>query len=325
MHFIYTHPQRPEVIVFGAGHLVRWDVRGQPRVLADLRWPSAQHFATLAVGPNGVILRRPPSWQDGLAEWGNMEFASWDDPLTAEQIQLEGPARWWQDGAFSGDARYLALSDDWEQLQLLDRATGQVGIADTGATVTMGLVFSPDSQILAAVSTGQGGGYIGLWRYDPATLELRCTQMDRQGVVPDSRPGDLADTSGCLAFSPDGRLLAAVLTAWWLPTELTLYEVASARVLWQLPLAAERFSPQDWVSEVLFTPDGSGLVHGSATGGLVVRHVENGAPIQQIPWPPGQEIFVVASDPLQRGVWTVDADGTPVLLQIPGYGFRAGA
>lgn len=323
MHFIYPHPQRPEAIVFGAGHLVRWDIREQPRVLADLRWPSAQDFASLAVGPDGVILRRPPAEPGGVK--GTIELASWEDPGTAEQIHLEGATAWWQDGAFSGDNRYLGLADDWEQLLLLDRATGHVGITDTGARSTAGLVFSPDSQLLAVVSTDQGGGHIGLWQYDPETLELRCTEMDRQGAVPDSRPGDLVETVGKLAFSPDGRLLAALLTGWGLPIELILYEVAAARVLWQITLAAERFSPDDWGSEVLFTPDGGGLVHGSATGGLVVRNVETGDPIQQIPWQGGQDIFVVACDPLRRGVWTVDADGTPVLLKITGCGFRAGA
>jgi hypothetical protein len=116
-----------------------------------------------------------------------------------------------------------------------------------------------------------------------------------------------------------------VLTSWWLLPELTLYEVASGRVLWQVPLAARRFSPDDWGSEVIFTPDGLGLVHGSETGGLVVRNVENGEPIQQIPWQCNQEIFVVACDPLRRGVWTVDANGIPILLKITGYGFQFGA
>ena len=203
----------------------------------------------------------------------------------------EGVIRYAQELAFSADGRLLAIAGPAEgarrfnmmgpkasTIRLLDVAGGAEvrRIAVEGFGVGS-LAFSPDGRTLAA---GVGDRTIRL--YDPATGQERLPRLGRERAVPPSPEGKgelkgygatkgfdeaKAREPSCLAFSPDGSLLASGLEDLGYygglvdVPPITLWDVAAAREV-------HRFAGHPrGITSLAFSPDGKTLASSGGEAG----------------------------------------------------------
>lgn len=181
---------------------------------------------------------------------------------------------------FSPDGSLLAVGMPDGTVELHDANTGELGAALEGSPPRPGerfqdasvfaLAFSSDGTLLAS---GGGSGLVHVW--DLATGGLRHTL---QVCPPDLVVGDdEQDGVFGLAFSPDGRMLAAGASL----GRLRVYDVASGTLRWSVDLArlfeeAEGAEPGTYVADsellvdplrdLFFSPDGRTLAAGPDFG-----------------------------------------------------------
>lgn len=129
-------------------------------------------------------------------------------------------------------------------VQLMDVATGQLGMRFSHEEFVMGLALSPDGKTLAVITAGAVNK-----DYLPLVKLWDTTSGHELGNLIDT------DSPSGLAFSPDGRLLAV---GWG--KNVTLWDVASRQK------AATLSGHSDVVREVAFAPDGSTLASASSDG-----------------------------------------------------------
>jgi WD40 repeat protein len=140
--------------------------------------------------------------------------------------------------AFSPDSKVLACGGELGSLVLFDAATGDAVRSLTGSDAKVSQVaFSPDGALLATAGKGDGA-IVRLWQV--ATGQLRFTAGQPGGEQP----------AWCVAFSPDGKTLAAGLES----GEVRLWDVATGREHARLP------GPGGRVRWLGFHPDGLSLV-----------------------------------------------------------------
>jgi len=316
MQFIYTHPSRAEALVATTNRLTRWNIASMPTPMygANLAGP-------LMVVPDGTAIV-PSRYRQ--APTGVVEIRTWEDFSLDRVIPIPHSRSSWFSGSFSHDGRWLAVADAYERIYLVEYTADRVIATAKGSTGTTGLKFSPDASSLAAVCTAQGGGFIGVWRIGVGGLQIPPLRLESSALAW-RFDMDMADTGGELAFSPDGRLLAACLTSHWLeaPGVLSLYDVETGRMLWHIALP-DHANEEGWYTQVLFTPDGTGIVYGTQAGEVAVRQVADGSLADLVQTGAGQETYALALDRLGRGMWTVGKDGTPMLGLISGFGFADG-
>jgi WD40 repeat protein len=186
--------------------------------------------------------------------------ATWDLDSAAFGHTLRGGPAPFYDLALSPDGRKLAAVE-FDRVRLFDLATrGQIGQpVTTPAGQRPGVAaFSPDGRLLAASAAGSeetsAGEPVGPWE-----IRLIEAETARQiGRLPTDSP-----VIAALAFSPDGRLLAADNG----DGRLSIWNLAERRRQGN-PL------PVDPVPEsleaVAFSPDGRTLAAGSGDGTVVL-------------------------------------------------------
>jgi WD40 repeat protein/beta-lactamase regulating signal transducer with metallopeptidase domain len=200
--------------------------------------------------------------------------------------------------AVSPDGKTVAARNG-NSIQLWEIETGkplrQIEAPKGGLT---GLLFSPDSRILASRTTNGG---LSLWEADTGKelRQIKPPQRPKRDGIALTFGGDEADAPG-MAFTPDSKALAAAAIAYKgeeTINSLKLWDVTSGEETWQIK------PPQNaGVSAVAIAPDGKLLAYGSnnvvhlceANTGKEVRQLKlpNGGIRSLIFSPDGQTLAV---------------------------------
>jgi WD40 repeat protein/DNA-binding SARP family transcriptional activator len=212
------------------------------------------------VGHAGVINHIAFTGQRRLVSASSTEVATWDlDSAAFGHILGDGPAPFY-DLALSPDDRKLAAVE-FDRVRLFDLATRrQIGQpVTTPAGQRPGVAaFSPDGRLVAASAAGSeetsAGEPVGPW-------EIRLIEAETARQI-GRLPTDSA-VIAALAFSPDGRLLAA--------------DNGDGRVsIWNLTERRRQGNPlpvdpvPESLEAVAFSPDGRTLAAGSGDGTIVL-------------------------------------------------------
>jgi WD40 repeat protein len=197
---------------------------------------------------------------------------------------------------FSPDGKTLAVGctrRDGDTVQLCEVASGKAGRELPLSAGLAGLAFSPDGKLLATAA----GATVRTWS------------------VPEGSPvreygtgtGTGAGTGGGLAFSPNGRLLAAVGS----DGVISLFDVATRQALRHLA------GHDSAVHALAFSPDGRLLASGgddalvglweAATGRAVSRFLGHAGPVRWVTFLPDG-----------RGILSAGDDGTALLWDVTG-------
>jgi WD40 repeat protein/DNA-binding SARP family transcriptional activator len=221
---------------------------------------SGRQLSPPLVGHAGVINHIAFTGQRRLVSASSTEVATWDlDSAAFGHTLGDGPAPFY-DLALSPDDRKLAAVE-FDRVRLFDLASRrQIGQpVTTPAGQRPGVAtFSPDGRLVAASAAGSeqtsAGEPVGPWE-----IRLIEAETARQiGRLPTDSP-----VIAALAFSPDGRLLAADNG----DGRLSIWNLAERRRQGN-PL------PVDPVPEsleaVAFSPDGRTLAAGSGDGTVIL-------------------------------------------------------
>jgi WD40 repeat protein len=187
----------------------------------------------------------------GLAE-GFQRVIIWDMPSGKARHVMDRVAIC---GAFSPDGALLALGSQWQEIVLLDTATGKERRRLHWHPSTLSLVFSPDGKTLAS---GDGSGCLAVW--DVATGKLRACSPE-----PSSAAYNLSFVAGGkqLLTHDDGL-------SWW--------DVATGRLVRHVP-----HDPEWWPGYMTVSSDGALLAVLSLEGEIVLVDTRTGQRLRTLP------------------------------------------
>jgi WD40 repeat protein len=182
--------------------------------------------------------------------------------------------------AMSPDGKLLASAGDDAAVQLWDVAAGKPGAKLTGHTDwVFALAFSPDGKTLAS------GGYDGsvkLW--DVATAKKTLDMAAKAAAVP-NQPPPANNAVMALAFSPDGKALAAGGS----DALIHLLNVADGKLLRSLSGHGSA------VRSLVFHPSGTVLISGSRDRTVRLWNPANGQALKTLEghtaWVEGVALF----------------------------------
>ncbi|MEV4289604.1 WD40 repeat domain-containing protein [Nonomuraea bangladeshensis] len=295
-------PDGAYVAASGRDDLLRvWDARS----LAPVTWPIPGDD-----GASGTALAyRPDGRELAVADtWGRVHF--FDTATRARRIggETRKSSRSW--AAYRPDGTLLATTRTrFEESRLWDPAAAAPVAALRTLEGTPGPVaFSPDGTLLAVAYFGGPvrlfDAVSGLLTGDP----LRPAADEAADGAADGAAGRAADEAAALAFSPDGRLLAASTGG----EQAQLWDVATRR-----PAARPLTGHAGPVTAVAFSPDGAILA--TASGDRTVRlwDAATGAPLGDPLTGHTGAVTAVAFSPDGATLASASADATVRLWRLP--------
>ena len=193
---------------------------------------------------------------------------------------------------------------EWRYLRRLSRQE-RVTFTDHSREVSR-VAFSPDGRTVASI---QWGGRVQLW--DPETGRVRRTLP---GSHDPRITGPLSLGVSALAFSPDGRTLAAQGP----DLGVAIFEVDSGRLLFRAEAVPEGPDPPVAVTALAFSPDGSMLVAGTAEFDLRVWDARDGRLLRNLRRAHGGAIADVEFSPDGRTLASAGNDGLILLRDARG-------
>ncbi len=264
-----------------------WDL-ASGKVLGEIKKPN-YHAISLAFSPDSAAL---------AAADGEQTLCLWDLKSKTELRRFEGTKNRWEFLTFSPDGTILASTGlSRRAVRLWDTTTGRElrAFNDAPGPAPECVVFSPDSKTVATAERGEKDRTIRLW--DVATgRELR----QFHGALP----------TGALAFSPDGKILAAGASLEIgnrsRRTEnlgqIQLWDVSSGQKVSRLP------GHVTWVSSLVFSADGKRLI---SSGGASMKVWDVAAGKEVVPLAEHEEwISSIAFSPDGRQLATSSLDGS---------------
>ncbi len=250
------HPPRPpfawrdrKTIAPGARRAYLGGVTSARGRAASMLWskvPILLALLLVAWGPPEMRAADPPSAPTAVMDL-------YGDPLPAGAAVRLGTVRfrspdWGGSLAFLPDGKTLVAAGD-RRLLFWDAASGRLRQIDTGGQYVGTLVLSPDGKHIAAASSLHGEGN------QPDLAVVRVFETAGGKEVRAFRRTDSNEDIQCLAFSPDGKLVASLGRS----GVLRLEEIASGA-----EILRQQF-PGDIQSHLAFSPDGKRLLSASGT------------------------------------------------------------
>jgi WD40 repeat protein len=172
----------------GAEDIILWDAERQEKIAR------LEHTAIVW----SVVFSPDGRWV--VSTHGDGSVLVWDVPGRAREANFSEHSGGVRAVTFSPDGRRVASAGEDRSVIVWDAAAGRKEAVFVGhRTRVTSLAFSRDGATLAS---GDQGGVISLW--DVGRRELRRT-LNYSGAQPEG-----GGPAYCVAFSPDGRLLAAV-------------------------------------------------------------------------------------------------------------------
>jgi WD40 repeat protein/serine/threonine protein kinase len=171
----------------------------------------------------------------------------WDVATSKSRAILEGHKDWVLSVAFSPDGRTLASASTDRSIKLWDVPTGKLKTTLNGHQAQLSLAFSADGKTLAAGSREtifMGGGTLRVWELDTGKTRDIFTET-ANGAYPSS-----------VAFSPDGKTVAATINSLGGSGVLKLWEASTGK------LKATLKGHRPGVNAIAFSPDGKTLASG---------------------------------------------------------------
>jgi WD40 repeat protein len=233
----------------------------------------------------------------------------WDTATGREVARLAHP-EWVTQVAFSPDGHFLAteMGGDWQKQKALpvtlwEVPGGREATRLPHPTFITDLAFSPDGRSLA---TGGSDGAARVWETAPGKEIVRLEPEPRETS---RKPKDEREEVRTLAFSPDGRYLAAGYEYY----STRLWDVASGR---QVAEWEQRDGITiSTVGKVAFSPDGKWLAAGSSDFVMILEPA------------PGQKVAdllrdvggtTLAFSPTRPWLATGGQDQTARVWELPG-------
>jgi WD40 repeat protein len=190
--------------------------------------------------------------------------------------------------ASDGKTLFSARRED-PALAVWNTTTWAVSRAESApGRIVVSAALSADGKTLAAGSNGSPGGESTLALFDAATFKRR------EGVAM------IEQAIGPLAFSPDGKLLAASTLR--IPGQVVLCEAASGREIRRLELPA-------FANGLAFAPDSKTLAVGTREGTIILFDPGNGS-MRGTFTAHSSQITRLAYAPDGRTVASADIEGT---------------
>ncbi|HWG01157.1 MAG TPA: helix-turn-helix domain-containing protein [Trebonia sp.] len=221
--------------------------------------------------------------------------------------ELTGPANTIYSVAFSPDGGLLAAASADNTVRLWNVAdpaqAKPVGGPLTGLTGAVeSVAFAPGGTVLAAASgnsgaPGRADDAVALWNVANPARPVPFANTPLRGP---------ADPVSGVAFSPDGRTLAAASQ----DHKVWLWKIAAAKVTQGGTLTGAA----NWVNTVAFSPDGKSVAAGTSDASVLVWDLATRTRVATLPQT--QPVTSVTWDGPRRVV-TSDADGTISLWALP--------
>jgi WD40 repeat protein len=262
-----------------------------------------------------------------------LEFRCWKTMVVRRTVPMPGGLVWPQSMAVSRDGRLIAVASHEETLMLYDRNSGELlAKSERQNPLITGTAFSPDSRLLAAAFTDQGGGDVLVFDVSQGKLRVLHNSLPRDG----RSQYDLADSIVRSAFSHDSSYLALHETYGWSEDQrqqgtVALYRMPSARLEWTRELASDEISQElqrlgsvacCFDTQPEFSANGQVLYVGTVDGNVIAISTTNGTQLARLQLPGNEFVRHVVVDNVAGKLWSTKGVEPVSTAQLPDQALR---